>query len=369
MTGIIVLPNSPFYYFRFYDKYSDVKRKTVPTKVLVTPTDRKIYEQNRTSKEKKKYIGTPELRRVIDTYRRALADKSFEQRTRSRLKYRFTLSEAVNQYLALKINLKPKTITSYKAAIKAFIDEAGDMPLDKYNTAHYGKLIKALRKDEKKETTISIISRSLNVFFAYFVKKKYIQENIITRIKSPDVAPTPILPSDLKIILDELKSKKDFPQHYQIIKFLVLTGMRPSSALAQTWEKINMQLKVMEVTNVKANKIFQFPIYNELEELLKEIGVKKKGKVFPFANVGALDFFRKTIKKLVEPDKPVKDKKYISQYYTLYNLRDTFASDKANSNIGLSNVQELLDHSDMRVTRRHYVQMRTDYLRELLNKK
>jgi integrase len=333
----------------------------------ITTEDRRIFANNQDpAKARKPYKGSPELRDVIQGFKHAIVNRNFEKLTGSTIRSDLTLLTGLEEYLSVHSNLKEATIASYKHAVNTLENFSGDKPLYEYTELQFSKFITHLRKSLR-EASISIIMRSLNAIWNYFLKTKYIQENPVPAVKSPPVKPSPINKRDLDLILKELKTNH-VKQHYQFVKFLVLTGMRPGSAIEQRWEWIDIERKFMQVYNVKASRMFVFPIDKELNALLSEIGVKISGKVFAFKGTDSLHFFPKVIKKLLDKAKNPEEKDRISRHYSLYNLRDTFASNMANSDTEMSVVQELMDHTDVQITRRHYVEIKTDFLRNKLER-
>ena len=379
MKSIRVFSHSKYYYYRSYDKYEVIpskKKKLFPTGVLVTAEDRKIFEYNRThdKKDRKQYKGNPELRSIVEGFRHAIINRNFELASGGgKVKANLLLSQGLQEYISVRPNLKKATRYSYERSAQVLIDFAGDMQLHKYTPQVLNGFILHLRSldEEKKplykETSISIITRSLRVLWLYFIKCKYVAENVIPFVKSPLVKPTPVSLRDQKIMFNELKTNHK-PEHLHFINFLLLTGMRPGSAIEQRWEWVDFENKCMQVKNIKADRMFVFPLYKKLGRLLKQIGKKSSGKVFSFRAVDSLHFFADMVKKLTDPESTPNEKDRLSRHYSLYNLRDTFASKAANANTEMSVVKELLDHSDDRVTRRHYVVINIDYLRSKMDK-
>ncbi len=371
MKGVVVLPTSKYYYFRFYDKNESdplKRRKTPNTKIEVTKEDRHIYEYNHKNHTKKPYRGNAALRAKLLSFRNALVNRDFEFLTDgAKVKSSLTLSVGLEEYLAVKPNLKKATIDSYKHAMKTLIDFAGDEFVYKITTQQIAKFIIKLRESFK-EASIAIITRSLGVIWNFFIQGKHASENVIPKIKTPLVKPSPILPRDLDLIYTELQKKNHPKEQYRFIRFLFMTGMRPGGAIEQRWDWIDMERKVMQVKNVKSDRFFVFPIFEDLENLLKEIGVQSAGKVFTYDKTDCLHFFARVVKKLTD-EKEFPDKKdRLSRHYSLYNLRDTFASNLANSDTEMSVVQELMNHTNINITRRHYVEIKSDFLRGKLEK-
>ena len=381
MPSIYPQKKSPFYWIRYYDKNEsdpNKRRKAFNTKINITPGDlRRITDRKKG--EPLKLQGTSELKKMLSEFKSGLAQLQLENKTGIKLKKSPLLSEGLKEYLFYKPNLKHKTITAYNYAVDLMIIACTDKLIAKYKYKDYILLIRyckelvlnTKKKDKKEdiqqdkqphprynETSIAIITRHLHPLWNYFVKQKYTNDNIIQKIKTPKGIPHPIPEKELRQILLYYKDKGIKTQN-NAVRFLLLTGLRPSSAIAQQWEWIDLEQDMMTVLNVKANRFFIFPIHSELKKLLLEIGPKPKGTLLGYKTKDSLDFFNRDMFKLLRFN-------LITYKYSLYNLRDTFASYLANNNLDMSNVQDLLDHSDAKITR-YYAEVKTGYLKKKID--
>lgn len=196
-----------------------------------------------------------------------------------------------------------------------------------------------------KPTTQAIYCRHLSAIWNYAIQKDYVKKNIIKKITAPKKAVTVIPKKEMKTILDYFQ-KENINQYY-LVKFLLLTGMRISSALVQTWQDIDFIEEVMIVTNVKAKyRKYYFPLHKELKELLNEMGIKKSGRIFNNWNEYPKFWIKKISKIYLDG--------LITKKYTLHDLRRTFTSWLINSGVDQSILMKLLDHTDIRVTDESY---------------
>lgn len=361
MKGVIHYKNSPYYWIRYYDAYESIsykKRKSINTKILIAAADqRRIHEAKKTGK-RVELQGTPELRKLLKEFRAGLTQRNIQIKSGVKLLKNITFVEGIEEYLFYKPKIKAKTIQTYKYAANIFKEASKDKLIFKYTKKDYIILIQYMNEHNYSEATQAILTRHLIAVWNYFVSKNYCKENIIEKIKTPKGMPNPININDLREILKYYVGK-NMPHQLLAVKFLLLTGFRPSSAVAQLWEWIDLEGRVMKVKNVKANRMFMFPIYEALYNLLKAFE-QKSGSVLYYKNVDSLNFFARDMKKLY-------DLGIIRQRYSLYNLRDSFASYLANRNLDISNVQELMDHKDQKITRGHYAQVTLDYLRSKID--
>ncbi len=155
---------------------------------------------------------------------------------------------------------------------------------------------------------------------------------------------------------------------------MLLTGCRPSSAIVQLKEHIDFNHKRITIRNVKAGErkgkpLYRFPLYNELQSLLEEMGVKQgdKGRLFDMYNLviknytSPLSFWDRFVKKLYLEKK-------IQNTYTLKQIRSTFASFLVNIlKLDIFVVKKLMDHANIKITDKNYVDFNVNVARKHLD--
>ena len=403
MKGIYIQQNSPYYWLRYYDKLEhnpSRKRKSINTKIQVTPADQRRVESAKKKGDKPDLQGTPELRKLVREFKTGLAERDLQAKSGVRLKKKLKLSEGYKEFKekrsvpGSKKYLKPKTFQSYDIAVNHFITVAGDKYIYKYSESDYVNLLyhfeetkipgkKKKDKDGKvieieyKDMSInsrSIYTRCLHSLWKYFVDQFYTNQNIIESIDPEEKDPDPILLEDMYTIIQYLKEDKDYPHHYWIIYFMLLTGCRPSSAIVQLKEDIDFKRKRITIKNVKAGgrkgkPFYRFPLYAELKNLIEEIGVKSgdAGRLFEmFAVVPAnytwpLSFWDRKIGFLLKANK-------IERKYTLKQIRPTLASFLINVlKMDIYVVKKLLDHANIKITDKNYVDFNVNVARKELD--
>lgn len=133
-------------------------------------------------------------------------------------------------------------------------------------------------------------------------------------------------------------------------------------ALSLKWEDIDWVNGFITASNVKKDREFFFPITDDLERLLNEIGVKKTGKVFNYTN-SEIRFFRRLQDSLLKN----KDGPLISKRYTLHQLRKTFITKLLEHGIPIHTVKALADHSNIQTTINYYAAVNVKKLKEELD--
>ncbi|MBU1095795.1 MAG: tyrosine-type recombinase/integrase [Bacteroidetes bacterium] len=402
MKGVYIQNNSPYYWLRYYDKLEHNptrKRKSVNTKIKVTPSDKQKLAGRKTG-EKLELQGTPELRKLLKSFKVGLAERDIQARSGVKLRKDLKLSEGYQEFKQArsvpgsKRELKLKTFENYNIAVDHMIASCGDKKIYKYTAQRdYVDLLnyfenrkiggKKIKNKEGKDETIyksmsintrSIYTRSLRTLWKYFVEQNHAAVNIIEPVEAEDKDPEPIPIGEVYTILNQFDDDDEYPHHFWIIAFMLLTGCRPSSAIVQRKEDINFKSKVITIRNVKSGKrkkkeYYKFPLYWALEDLIKSMGVKQgdTGRLFDMYSVvpanytWPLSFWKRKVHFL-------KLGKYISDEYTLKQLRPTFISFLINVlKMDIYTVYKLADHANIKVTDKHYVSFKLDNARDELN--
>ena len=339
MASLYKRKDSPYIWLRYYDKHDPnpiKKRKSVSTKYL---------------NNKKGWQKARDLKKRVEA---AQVEHDFLMKSGYVVKHSLSLPEALREYYASKPQLTERSIITYQFAVKHLLQACTEKNVEQYSSRDYTLLLNHFQRIGLSQNSIAIYTRHLSALWTYFVHKKYVHENIIIKITPQQKAVEVIPMSDMKKILKYYKKRNI--AHYRLIYFLLLTGFRISSALALNWEQVDFKNKLITATNVKAKKIFYFPIHPELEVLLKEMK-QKDGRLFDYATGGSPNFWRKEISRMFE-------KRLIKKKYTLHSIRKTFTSYLVNSGVNQSILTKLLDHSSIRITDSFYTKIETRLLRD-----
>lgn len=369
MKGVYLQKNSPYYWIRYYDKYEpnpSKKRKSVNTKIEVTPSD-KLKSFN-----KQPLTGTQELRNRLKEFKTSLAVRNMEVYSGVKINKSINLSVLVDEYLQNNPNLRKNSRLMYHYSANKLIESTKDKNLLSISQRDYSQFVQKMKDVGVNETTQSTISKHLSVLFNYAKKQGYIKESIIKLLKAPPGVPEPIPHEDLITILNFYhdkekilrKNKVNFDpaaiKEQKLLVFLMhYTGMRQSSILALEWTNFNFDNHLIVANNVKGRKLFYFPLHNKLYNLLKPIK-KDFGKVITRKDT-RLYFWDRDLKKLVKENK-------IKKKYQMYQLRDTFSTLLASSSVDVSIIQDLLNHSNIAITKNSYLLSDAERNRVLLNK-
>ena len=403
MASIYTQKNSPHYWIRYYDKLDPdpaKRRKSINTKIEISSADQKRIDEATKKGTKVKLQGNPEVKKLLQAFNTGLAERYIQSKTGVKLIKKHTLKEGFEEFKVQrsvpgsKKFLKPKTLYNYELAVDHLIKCCGNKQIFKYTKKDFNALlfyfdeieIPGKTKRDKNNNIIeqetkslsqnsrSIYSRSLHSLWGYFVSQKYAHENIIESLEPEEKDPAPIPIYDMLEILKYLKEETKYPHQYWIVKFMLLTGCRPSSAIVQLKEDIDFRGKKITIRNIKAGErkkknYYRFPLYKELENLLLEMGVKHGDSdrlfymyaIVPSSYTSPLSFFERAIKHLQK-------KKRIENYYTLKQIRPTLASYLVNQlKMDIFTVKKLLDHADIKITDKHYVDYNVNVARKELD--
>lgn len=399
IRGLYTQKKSPFYWLRYYDKLEPdpkKKSKSICTKIEISGADLRRIEDASMQNIRPILKGTPEVRSFNDAFRKGLHEIWLQSRLKMKLQYQLLLSEAFKEFVSersipgKKDQLRERSIVNYGIAIEHLIEACGDREVHTYTQNDFHKLLHYFEDYKFKgvtekdgtvsfkllsQTTRSIYVRTLKSLWAYFLKKGLVREQIFENLRVEDADPEPIPLDDMWRILSQLKDNTNYPNAYAIIRFLFLTGCRVSSAMVQLKENIDFNEKVIKIQNVKSGRrkgreIYLFPLYGELESLLRdEMGVKPgdTGRLFGHFKINEMDytsplgFWDRLMTTLTKFGK-------IKKKYTLKQIRSTAATYFINNmKFDIYRVKKLLDHSDVKVTERNYIRYDVDLVRHVLD--
>lgn len=313
--------------------------------------------------KKKRYTESLKLPDTQTNRLKAEEIRIERDRTFRRLKYRgsnkITITAAKGMFLKTKGRFTSSTYSSYQYAIDKLIDYVGpDILIDDIKKEDfidfesYLSITKYLvgREGEEKgknysKHTIKSIFRRLKIFFIYLNQKGYIKDIPVYLPNAPKIVVKVMSDDELSNILDYFKGRNK--DHYNFLNFLNLTGFRISEAIALKWEDIDFRTKRILVRNQKANREELFPLYPELEQFILTLGVKKKGKVFPYNSIDGLNWLAKKLRSFTEGK------------YLFHDFRKKFGTRWA-SKLQAPELKEIMRHEDIQTTLKYYIGIKID---------
>lgn len=331
----------------FIDYRVGGKRKRVSTKLKDSRENRKKAEVIRKQIEYEVSIGL------------------YSERLKRLDKKEMSLSRGFDEFLKSKDDLNKKTADGYRNAMEKFIKYSGNVAIkritpelvkeiksklqsDKYKANITGTKNLPINSEKKvykektlKEITIISYINKLRIIFNYFVKQKYIPDNPFPaqQIKFKPVVTIP--DKELSDILSKLK--RDNREHYKVIMFLLLTGLRVGELIGLTFEEsIDFREEILKVKNFKKNREDLLPIYPELMEFIRDEWNEYTGLLFNYKSTHSMKFFERFRKR----------EGY--ENYSFHTLRKTFITKLINSGMSVYDVMTLARHRNIETTLRHY---------------
>lgn len=275
------------------------------------------------------------------------------------------LSRGLKEFLSTKENISPKTADGYRQALEKFIKYTDDISIkhispelvkavkdklysDKFKPNISNKKNNSVAKNESdykirtlKENTIISYINKLRIIFNYFVKQKYISDNPFPSIPIK-IKPVVTIPDkDLDDILAKLK--RNNREHYKVILFLLLTGLRVGEIIGLTFEdNFDFREEILKVKNFKKQREDMLPIYPELMDFIREEWSDFTGLLFNYKSIHSMKFFERFRKR----------EGY--ENYSFHTLRKTFITKLINSGMSVYDVMTLARHKNIETTIRHY---------------
>ena len=266
------------------------KRKIKGTKILPSGKRKiEVFIEKTVNEEKKRFYQTEltELVKVDDIRRRRkqmraeLHEHLFPSKNIQKTKG-LLFSQMLDIWLTdhCKPNLAPRTNQEYAEFIEKYIipwlNENGNFPMQDFSTMHIRSVFAFMRKN-KKEWAINKMKAILSSFATFAVLENELDANIVRLVKTKKLKT-----KKRKILsLKEIQRFLNFctsVDYGLIIELMLMTGLRPSEAIALRWQDINLRncsLHVSQsVTRIKGGGfIFKEP---KSEKSIRTISLSKE---------------------------------------------------------------------------------------------
>lgn len=251
-------------------------------------------------------------------------------------------------------NLSDSSVRNIKRSFDLFLKIIGNKPLSHYRKKDIEDY-KAERAKVVKPASINIEIRTIRAGFGKAVEWEYLQKNPFSGVKEIKTHQKPLKYLDKKKIAKVLETLEGYPSVWKHIFLIALnTGGRLSEIANLTWQDIKDGFVVFK--NTKNRKVRYVPISKELQKVLDEMALQRKGsKLFSFSDKL---YISKKFKKIFRESG-------LSEDYTFHCLRHTFASRLAMNGVDLVTIKQLLGHSDIRTTM-IYSHLTTKHLKQAM---
>ena len=245
---------------------------------------------------------------------------------------------------------KELSVTTINKDFKKTRNHILKLPTQKINNPKAIKkwLINNLTIDAAKRTLVQI-----NACCEWAVDQDLIKVNPFREIKISTRTANkkkinPFTKSEKDLIITAFENSEAHSHYANFVKFLFLTGCRPSEAIALTWDDISPDLDYVTFSHAfvekhdkdtKTHKIRKFPVNAQLKKLLESLE-KKSSQVFLSKDGCIIDghnFSERDWKPLVK-SLPIK-------YRIAYNCRHTFITHCLDAGIPVTTVSEWVGNS------------------------
>lgn len=248
-------------------------------------------------------------------------------------------------YLEEKKNvdgLAPSSIAEIRNTLSNF-----EAAVDPYKTEHISKkdvdaFVRFLRNKRISNNTINKHLRNLKAVFAWAKKRNYMQDIEIKKVKADDKLIRILNHSEIRTLLDVCGNDEQWRMR---ILMALCTGLRRSDLDNLKIRNIDIERKTITTRNKKTGKVTgQLPLPEELmPHIHKFLGDHVRDK--------QTRFFRYHHSKKWER---LRHRAGLDDI-TFHDLRKTYSSLLADAGTPIATVQEMLSHSSIQTTMKHYI--------------
>jgi integrase len=228
--------------------------------------------------------------------------------------------------------------------LRKFVSFFGNVYLQDVNALDIEKFKSEKIEEGLTRTTVNHYLKILKRLYNIGIEWRYVRENPVRQVKlysEKDSLKERILTKE-----EEERLLKTASEHLRAILVVGLnSGMRRGEILNLTWNRIDLEKRLIQVVNTKSRRNRIIPINDALFEVLK--GLERKGDyVFTNPETGRP---YKTVRRGFQNACRRADIKG----FRMHDCRHSFASRLVEKNVDIVRVKELLGHSSVKVTERY----------------
>lgn len=273
-------------------------------------------------------------------------------------------------YLKINKNASANTIESYLRDINQFIAYCTEIEIKDITDVNeniissYVDYLSALGKSD---STKSRIIASLRCYYRFLFNEKIINQNPVDLIKIKKVArKLPGILDSNEIIL--LLSQPDISEYKGIrdkamLELLYATGIKVSELIELKVSDVNLQVGIIHLHNNKKERII--PLYPAAIKTIASYLVNVRPAIVPeetedrlFTNMTGRNMTRQGFWKII---KHYADIAGIKKEITPHTLRHSFAAHLLENGAKLTDIKEMLGHSDISSTQIYAQLMKNKY--------
>lgn len=264
--------------------------------------------------------------------------------------------------------LSPSSLIDYKNSwgqfklISGINDNDPISTIDKYVWQDY--LLK-LKQSDLKVNSINHYIRAVRTFFNYCFAEGFIPQFKISTVKGQEESIKFYSEEEIEKLLKLNKKSASFAEYrsFTIICFILSTGARSNTVCNIKVKDIDFQSGTIYLTTLKNKKVQTIPLSVSLNRVLQEyLRVWKFSSVYLFPNVSEGQLTREALRLSLED--------YFNahgvKYHGVHGLRHTFARQYILNGGNAFQLQRLLGHSTLEMTKK-YVRLFAEDMKEEFN--
>ena len=274
------------------------------------------------------------------------------------MKLKDSLNE-YRQYLIVEKGLSKNTILAYLNDLNKFFIYLNDIhqifEIENISKEHIRLYLKELSKINS-STSITRNLVSLRMFFAFLVKDKLIDVNIMNDFDLPKIdkkLPVVLSEQEMQEILDSIVIEDHLSSRNRcMLELMYATGLRVSELINLNVSSVNIYMGYIKVIG-KGNKERIVPIFAVAKKILgdylnnyREEFIKKESSLLFFNNHGnkmSREEFYIILKQIIRQTS-------VNKKVSPHTIRHSFATHLLENGADLRSIQELLGHSDISTT-------------------
>lgn len=267
--------------------------------------------------------------------------------------------ERFGEYLRKKKKVSENTLNSYLRDIEQFLSylDAQKIPADKASGDIIGKYIFSLESKGRSKSSVNRMLSSIRCFYRFMnLEGECLVVNPASGIKSTkpeQKAPEILSENEIEMLLSapdatELKGCRD----RAMLELLYATGIRVSELVELNVEDVNLQVGILHCRSGKNERVI--PIYDEAVKAVKDYISRVRGMIILdfnekvlFTNMNGSPMTRQGFWKII---KTYAKQTGINKDITPQTLRHSFAAHLLENGAQLSDIKEMLGHSDISST-------------------
>ncbi|MFZ4589432.1 MAG: tyrosine-type recombinase/integrase [Ignavibacteria bacterium] len=271
--------------------------------------------------------------------------------------------EKYQEYLSLRSPGHQKNFVYSMHRLIEFLNP--NMAVNKISSSDIIKYLNVLKNTVSNGTQRTYYTY-IRLFFNFLIKEDILEKSPCRNVKGPteEEKEIVILNDDENNRIFEYAKIKDY-RFYIILKFLILTGMRPNDALRLKVQDFDFENNKIYLRISKTKNTLKFPIYKDLEEFIDdELSDNFENEQ------DSLIFEGYTVNNLGQKFRRLKRQLNLPNNYTLNlkSYRKTFATEMLNRGVRLEYVGYMLGHKKLQTTKKYYARINPDSIRAEIEK-